>query len=107
MKIQMQKYLKPYRCNMNIEDGQLIFKLRCKITNAKMNLKGMYDNLECTACGLEEETQEHIINCTKLNENKLEKNVNYEKIFNGTVHEKIKVAKRFRENFDLLENMKK
>ena len=32
-----------------------------------MNLKGMYDNLECTAYGLEEETQEHnIINCTIL-----------------------------------------
>ena len=103
----MQKYLKPNRCNMNIKDGQLIFKLRCKTTNAKMNLKGMYDNLECTACGQEEETQEHIINCSKLNENKLEKNVNYEKIFDGTVHEKLKVAKRFRENFDLLENMKK
>ena len=43
--LQMQKYLKPNRCKMNIEDGQLIFKLRCKITNAKMNFKGVYDNL--------------------------------------------------------------
>ena len=90
--LQMQKYLKPNRCNMNIEDGQLIFKLRCKITNAKMNLKGMYDNLDCSACGIEEESQEHIINCTKLNGNKLEKNANYEKIFNCIIMSAVHVT---------------
>ena len=106
--IQMQKYLKPNTCKMNKEDGQLIFKLRCKVTNLKMNFKGMYDDFECSACGIEEETQEHVVmNCKMLNENKLRKNVEYEKIFNGTLYEKLEVAKKFKENFDILENMKK
>ena len=43
----------------------------------------------------------------KLNENRLEKNVNYDKLFNGTVDEKLEIAKIFKENYDLLENMKK
>jgi hypothetical protein len=33
--------------------------------------------------------------------------IKYEKIFNGTVRDKLKVAERFKENFDILENMKK
>ena len=77
------------------------------MSNVVTNLKGMYDNLECTACGLEEETQIHIIHCKKLNENRLEKNVNYDKLFNSTVNEKLEIAKIFKENYDVLENMKK
>jgi hypothetical protein len=30
------------------------------VTEAKVNLKGKYDELECGACGSEEETQQHI-----------------------------------------------
>ena len=105
--LKMQKYLKPNSCKMRLEEAQLIFKLRCRSTNVKMNLKGLYDDLECTACGLEEETQIHIIHCKKLNENKVGKKVNYDKLFNGTVDEKLEIAKIFKENYDLLENMKK
>ena len=62
----------------------------------------MYDNLECTACGLEEESQIHVIKCKKLDENRLEKNIQYEKIFTGTVYEKLERANIFRENYDVL-----
>ena len=50
---------------------------------------------------------EHVLNCIILNENKVQKSVKYEKILHGTVMEKLEVAKRFKENFDILENMKK
>ena len=33
--------------------------------------------------------------------------VEYEKLFNGTVSEKLIIAKIFKENYDILENMKK
>ena len=78
--ISMQKYLKPNRCEMSLADAQLIFRLRCRMTNVKMNLKGAYDNLECTACGLEEETQIHLVNCQKLNEKRVKKSFDYKKI---------------------------
>ena len=73
----------------------------------KENLKGIYDNLECGACGKEEESQKHIIFCEELNRDKNIQEVKYDKIFNGTVSEKLKIARIFKENLDALENMKK
>ena len=105
--IKMQKYLQANTCKITQGEAQLIFKLRCRTINVKRNLKGMYDNLDCTACGEEEETQEHIIQCKKLSKNKENNDVKYEKLFNGTVGEKLIIAKIFKENYDVLENMKK
>ena len=33
--------------------------------------------------------------------------IRYKKIFNGTVHDQLKIARIFKDNFDALENMKK
>ena len=84
----MQKYLQPTRMKMRKEDAQLIFQMRCRMTEAKINLRGMYDNLECGACSLEEETQQHIIKCKVLNANKEVDKLDYEKLLIGTVEEK-------------------
>ena len=55
--IRIQKYLQPNKESMNKEIAQLIFKLRCRVTEAKVNLKGTYDYLQCRACHKEEESQ--------------------------------------------------
>ena len=68
--INMRKYLQPNKIRMRKEDAQLIFKLRCRMTQIKVNLKGKYVTLECDACGKEEETQEHILVCEELNKDK-------------------------------------
>ena len=72
---------------MNKEEAQIIFKLRT-------NMKGSYENLECTACGLEEE-------------NGKDEEVNYEKLLNATVSEKLIIARKFKEKFEILESKKK
>jgi hypothetical protein len=77
------------------------------MTEARVNLKGKYDDWDCSACGLDEESQEQIIKCEQLNRNNEIEEVDYEKIYNGTVAEKLKIAHRFKEKDDLLENMKK
>ena len=41
------------------------FKLRCRITDPN-NYKGIYEFLECSACGVEEEDQKHILECAVL-----------------------------------------
>jgi hypothetical protein len=61
--IKIQKYLQPNSIKITREEAQLIFQLRCRVTETKVNLRGKYDNLECEACGLEKETQQHIIEC--------------------------------------------
>ena len=105
--INMQKFLQPNSEQISREEAQLIFKLRCRVSKLKVNMKGKYESLECTACGKSEESQEHILDCAVLNEDKSLENCKYDKIFNGTVSDKLKVARRFKENFDILENMKK
>ena len=41
-----------------------------------------------------------------LNENKEVENLDYGKLFIGTVEEKLKIAHKFKENFAVLEGMK-
>ena len=84
---------------------QMIVKLRCRVTEAKVNLKGTYDYLDCRACHREEENQKHILFCPVLNDNRKLEEINYEKLYNGTVSEKVKIAKRFKENFKILEKV--
>ena len=105
--INMRKYLQPNKIRMRKEEAQLIFKLRCRMTQIKVNLKGKYDTLECDACGKEEETQEHILVCEELNKDKDNQEFKYENLFNGTVTEQVKIAKRFEGNLKILENIKK
>ena len=65
----LQKYLQPNRTNIKKEEAQLIFLLRCRVTNVKTNLKGKYDSLECRACKNAEESQKHVVQeCQSLNE---------------------------------------
>jgi hypothetical protein len=82
--LRIQKYLQPSKIQINKEEAQLIFKLQCRFTEAKGNLKGKYDNLECRACGKEEENQMHILKCKELNENKNMDELNYEHLLNET-----------------------
>ena len=106
--MKIQKYLLPNSCKMSKEEAQIIFKLRCRAVKVKDNIKGMYDDIKCRACGIEEETQEHIIiHCKMLNNNKGDMNIKYEKLFNGKVNDKLMIAKIFKENYEFIENMKK
>ena len=76
----MQKCFQPNSVKITKEEAQLIFQLRCRVTKTKINLRGKYDDLECEACGLEEESQQHIIECTELNKTKKEQEeLKYEK----------------------------
>ena len=71
------------------------------MTDVKKNVKGKYDSKKCRACKIEEEDQKHIVDCEILNQGK--EKIEYGKIFNGTVSEKVKIARRFKTNLELLE----
>ena len=70
-----------------------------KLTEAKVNLKGKHDNLECSACGQQEENQEYILKCEELNKNKKTVEINYKHLFNGTVSDNLKIAYLFKDFF--------
>ena len=74
--------------------------MRSKATKVKMNYKGSFENLDCSACNEEKESQKHIMECKKIMKMKEndEKNVDYEKIFGENVKNQIEIAKHFEEN---------
>ena len=105
----MKKYLKPNSMKMKKEEKQTIFKLRCRTTDLKTNFKGMYDFLECSACGLEEESQKHILECSvllSLNEES-EETPNYANLFEGDIEDQMKIAKQFIDNMEIKTNLSK
>lgn len=109
-KLEMQPYFLPNRLKCTQEDIQLIFKMRSNITRVKMNMQQIYDTHECSMCMKENETQEHIYKCEeiwKLREKKYEKIIEYEKILTGNVMEKLEIAKIFKENMKIKENIPK
>ena len=67
-------------------------------------MRGNCDSLYCRGCKMIEESQKHIVQeCKILNQDS--QNIEYEKIFNGTIQEKVKIARRFQENYKKLEEM--
>ena len=42
-----------------------IMNLRLNMTELKANFRGKYDDNLCPACGIEEETTEHVISCSE------------------------------------------
>ena len=106
----MQNYLKPNELNIKKEHSQLIFRLRCQVTNTKENMKNMYDDHTCHACGQERENQIHILQCNILqNYNKQfneTRNIEYEEILSENAENQLLIAKLFQTNMKILEKLK-
>ena len=105
----MRRYFMPSEHNATKEDIQTIFKLRCRVTELKTNLKGIYDSYECSLCGEEEETQAHILECPEIEKN-IEDNSDvpkYEKIFDNEVKDLVLIARKFKLNMKIKENILK
>jgi hypothetical protein len=62
VKLETPKYLLPNKYESSKEDIQSIFKIRSRVLDVKMNLKGIYDTYECEVCFKEEESQKHMEN---------------------------------------------
>ena len=93
--------------NITQEEVQLIFKLRCRVTDLKTNLRGAYDSHECGICNEEDETQEHILKCKGQTNMEKGKNVipDYENLFHGKMSEQLEIARIFDENMKLKEKL--
>ena len=106
----MQDYLRPNDTNnMKKEDAKMIFRIRSKAMDLKMNMKNKFYEFECSVCFLEEESQEHVYQCKKIWEIRKQsssKIPKYEEILWGEVNEKLKVANILSENMKIREQYK-
>ena len=66
-RLEMQKYLKPNESKIKVEEAQEIFKMRSRVSNVKINFRGNHENFECKVCKMEDESQQHIIQCNEIN----------------------------------------
>ena len=85
----------------------MIFKIRTRMTNVKMNRKRLFKTHECSVCLGENESQEHIyIGCNEIWEisGRQKENIpKYDLIMNGMRKEQLLVAKIFKENLKISE----
>ena len=74
--LKMRSYLKNQ--NINTKNKKLIFTLRSRMYDVKQNYKGtnLFD-MTCPCCFTEQDTQLHLIFCTKLTGNVTKEEYNY------------------------------
>ena len=109
-KLIMQPYFLPSESDISKDEIQLIFQMRSKVTKVKMNLKGLYDTYECLVCLNQDESQEHIYSCEEIWKIRKESFSNvpeYEKIMNGKTNQKLEVARNFKANLKIQEEISK
>ena len=94
--LELQDYLNP-AANISIKDQRYIFSLRCEMNILKSNFKRNKNLNEryCIRSCMKEINNEHLIYCTKLNENS---EIYFEHVLNGSLQEKIEVLKQVQMN---------
>ena len=101
--LKMQNYLKSNRQKITSEESQIVFKMRSRVTNVKINLKGNFENLLCSVCNNENESQQHIIECKEISKHKknVTKRLDYEKLFGENVRKQMEIANDFIESMKI------
>ena len=96
----MQHYLK--NVNLTIEEKKLLFRLRNRLIDVKMNYKNKYRGiLDCRLCGAPEESQPHLVVCSQILSDKNIKstlqNYTYSDTFSSNEHVQIHMIKAWKQ----------
>ena len=105
-----QSYLLPNDQKISKEEIQLIFNIRSRVLNVKMNLQGLHESYECEICEKDDETQKHIYECTEIWKSKEnltnDKIPDYEDVMTGNLKDQLKVARIMKDNIEIYERIK-
>ena len=93
---EMQPYLRNE--NLTIQNKKLMFKIKNRLIDVKINFKKKYNNnLECRLCSLPEESQAHLMKCSKIIEDEEVKtaigNFSYEDLFSSNLETQTQLIK--------------
>ena len=109
--MKIQDYLSPN--NIGIHDAKFLFYLRTRMVDVKTNYRGSNSTLQCPLCKNEQDTQEHLLTCSKLDGgNEVVSDVlNYSDLFGDNLERKITLTKvihsRFKKRKVLLKRKEK
>ena len=103
----MQEYLGPNE--MGIDEAKFLFQLRTRMIEVRNNYSGSYPDLRCPLCKAEVDTQQHLLECKKLEIQWeiVSRQINYCDIFNGQLEDKANVARMLQAKFRLRQNLLK
>ena len=90
----MQEYLEANDDVLSIAEKKFLFQCRSRMLELKCNMKNdNFKDLKCSACGREEESQMHLMQCEKLNHDNTEEahDIKYSDLFSDDII-KMKVA---------------
>ena len=98
IELKMQQYLQP--SVLEIVQSKLLFQLRSRMVEVKVNFRNKYSDLKCPACKVdgEEDSQQHIFSCIKLlKECKIlvDNNIIYSDIFHKNIEKKAAAVRLF------------
>ena len=85
--LKLQEYLKP-TSSMTIKEKSFIFMARSRMLDVNCNFKIGKSTLLCRKCGIENESQKHILSCKALQDNSLidsDYAPSYEDIFGSNI----------------------
>ena len=100
--LEMADYLKPN--GITNTEARFLFSIRCRMLDVRVNYEGQHSDTLCPLCDEEEDSQHHLLVCEVLGEAGqpvvvVDQPPVYEKIFNGTLDEKIYVSRIIEERF--------
>ena len=100
--LSMAEYLHPTNKAISISDKQQLFAMKNRMTNIPANFPKPNIKPKCF-CN-EDEDMAHIYNCVVLNNGKTTE-IEYEKIYNGTLSEQIVILRIFEKNIERREQL--
>ena len=88
--------------NLNLEEIQTLYKLRCRMISVKMNFKSLHkQNIWCETCHLFPETQQHLSVCPVLKAN-CSQLIDFSVIDHQMIHQNIARQEKFAKNYLIL-----
>ena len=97
--LELQHYLSP--TTLEVSEAKLLFQLRSRMTNVKVNFRNKYADLTCPICKIEgsEDSQQHIYECVELLKNKnivADEHIVYFHIFDKDMEKQVAALRLFK-----------
>ena len=89
--------------NLSITEVQTLFKIRNGMIDVKENFKSNNENMCCILCLIFEESQQHLLSCSKIRE-KLKGVINFESLNIEMAHQSIKSQEILAKNYTIILN---
>ena len=104
--LDMQPYLEA--SETTIQERKFLFSLRSRMVDVKTNYREKYKDTICPCCKAEEDNQEHLLSCSKLDVSGtlVDSTVNYDDLFQSNIQRQVNTMRVIRSRYKQRKKMK-